>query len=535
MSHPTLAQYQHEIGARLSRGDCAQAGGLAAECRNLWPDVADGWLLGSMAALFADQKELALALVDEWLATHPGDTPCWIQKAECAFALGHRDQAIAAVATATATAPDDPEALEAIGDFLTFAQEHEKALQVYDRAIGASPGRHAILSKRAVVHRYLGRFDAAAQDWESVLALSPTDAEALKGLAELRRQSPEANLGAALERALAAVPADSKDAAALHFALAKTYEELDDHRRSWGHLTAANRLERARLKYRPAEDRAIIEHLVAAFPGIESTATDTTGARPIFIVGLPRTGTTLVDRIIGSHSAVHSAGELSALMDAVAAVAVAEFPEISTDWLGIARAMRGLRGAAIAQEYLARTLAHRGDRAHFTDKAPANFFYCPLILRAFPRARILHLTRHPLAACHAIYKTRFNGGYPFAYDLGELADFYLGYRRLMAHWHAILPGLILDVAYEDVVTSQETATQRMLDYLELPFEAACLDFHLNPQAATTSSSVQVRQPLYESSLALWRHYTDELAPLRARLLAGGVAAAELDATLSAPG
>ena len=222
MSQPSLAQYQHEIGARLSRGDLTGASGLAAECRKLWPANSDGWLLGSMAALFADRKELALALVDQWLATHPDDTRCWIQKAECAFALGRRDQAIAAAATAAESAPDDSEALEAIGDFLAFAQEHERAVQHYDRAIGAAPGRHAILSKRAVVQRYLGRFDAAAQDWDGVLALSPNDAEALKGLAELRRQSPEANLGPALERALAAVPADSKDAAALHFGLAKT-------------------------------------------------------------------------------------------------------------------------------------------------------------------------------------------------------------------------------------------------------------------------------------------------------------------------
>jgi len=535
MSHPTLAEYQHEIGARLSRGDCTAAGALAAECRKLWPEDSDGWLLGSMSALFADRKELALRLADEWLTSHPGDTRCLIQRAECAFALGRREQAIADAAAAAESAPDDAEALEAVGDFLAFAQEHQRAVQMYDRALRAHPGRHTILSKRAVAHQYLGQFDLAAQDWDAVLTSSPGNAAALKGLVDLRRQSVEANLGQALEHALAAVPPDSSDAATLHFGLAKTYEDLGEPARSWRHLTAANELERRRLKYVPEQDRDTIEAIIAGFPDVEAPGTDATGESPIFIVGLPRTGTTLVDRIIGSHSAVHSAGELSALMDAVASVAVADFPQTATTWLGLAKAMGGLHGEPIAREYLARAHALRGDKPRFTDKAPANFFYCALIFRAFPSARIVHLTRHPLAACHAIYKTRFNGGYPFAYELGELADFYLNYRRLMAHWHAILPGRILDVAYEDVVTAQQASTRRILDYLGLHFEAACLDFHLNPQAAMTSSSVQVRQPLYESSVSLWRHYAHELEPLRQRLLAGGITADELSPTVNAPG
>jgi hypothetical protein len=135
----------------------------------------------------------------------------------------------------------------------------------------------------------------------------------------------------------------------------------------------------------------------------------------------------------------------------------------------------------------------------------------------------VHLTRHPMAACYALFKTHFDGTYPFSYGLEDLADFYIGYRRLMSHWHQILPGLILDVAYEDVVTRQESTTRRLLERLDLPFEPACLDFHLNPAAVATASSVQVRQPLYDTSLEQWRHYATELAPLRDRLEAAGIA------------
>jgi tetratricopeptide (TPR) repeat protein len=534
MSSPTLSQYQYEIGARMARADWTGAGNLAAECRIRWPAEADGWLLGSMAALFADQKEHALALVEERLSSDPVNTQCLIQKAECLFALGQRQRALETADAAVSSAVDIPEALDAIGTFLAFAHDHARALQVYDRAVAIAPTDHSIISKRAVIHQFLGQFDLAARDFEKALSLSPTDPESLKGLAELRRQSADGNLVATMEAALAAAPADSKDAATLHLGLAKTHEDLGEYARSWQHLAAANKLERARLKYIPAQDRATIESIIAGFPNTETRWDDTTGESPIFIVGLPRTGTTLVERIIGSHSAVHSAGELSALADAVATVSIRESPQLAKTLVGLTQAMGGLRGEPIAREYLARVRARRGTLQRFSDKATANFFYCALIFRAFPNARIVHLTRHPLAACYAIFKTRFSGGYPFSYDLTELGDFYLSYRKLMAHWHAILPGRILDVAYEDVVTTQEATTRRMLEYLGLPFEEACLDFHLNPDSTSTSSSVQVRQPLYESSLQLWRHYAAELAPLREHLLAGGIAIDELGPGLNAP-
>jgi hypothetical protein len=312
----------------------------------------------------------------------------------------------------------------------------------------------------------------------------------------------------------------------LHFGLAKSYEDLGDHAACWRHLSAGNRIERGRIQYDSATDCAVIGRMIAAFPGIEARRPDTTGERPIFIVGLPRTGTTLVDRIIGNHSQVHSAGELSAMPEAVDGAlrraTLERTVAASSDEDGLTAALRGLDGQRIAEEYLARARAQRGERPRFTDKLPTNFVYCALILRAFPNAHIVHLTRHPLATCLAIYRTRFDGTYPFAYDLAEIGEFYIAYHRLMAHWHRVVPERILDVAYEDVVTELEPTTRRLLENLGLPFEAACLEFHLNPAPVKTKSAVQVRQPLYESSLRRWQHYASELAPLRARLEAAGI-------------
>jgi hypothetical protein len=219
---------------------------------------------------------------------------------------------------------------------------------------------------------------------------------------------------------------------------------------------------------------------------------------------------------------VHCAGELSALSEAVGTVMQRTLRRKPSDWHEYAALLGRLDGAQIAAEYLANARTWRGERPRFTDKQPANFFYCALILRAFPNAQIVHLTRHPLAACYAIFKTRFGKTFPFSYDLAELAAFYVGYRRIMAHWHKVLPGRLIDVAYEDVVTRQEETTRRLLQRLDLPFEEACMEFHRNPTAVRTASSVQVRQPLYDSSIHQWRHFEAELAPLRARLEAAGI-------------
>jgi tetratricopeptide (TPR) repeat protein len=521
MDVPSLPEFQFEIGARMAQGDWNAAATAAAGCRATWPADSAGWLLGSIAALFADKKEMALALVEERLATDSRDVQCLLQKAECLLALGRRGQALTSADEAARHA-DNAVALDAVGTFFVYAAEHSRALEIYDQAVDADPKSVDILGKRAEVHRFLGNFDLSARDHEAVLALSPMNPGALKGLSGLRQQTADHNSVAAMEKALAAAPLESEDNITLHYGLAKSYEDLGEYSTSWRHVSAANKLQRARFQYDPKHERAVIDRIIGAFPNVEPISADTTGEEPIFIVGLPRTGTTLVERILGNHSQVHSAGELPALSEAIGTVLERKFPVLPKGWLGYASALGDLGGESIAREYLARSRSQRGEKARFSDKQTANFFYCALILRAFPKARIVHLTRHPLAACYAIYKTRFYGTFTFGNDLSELGDFYVNYRRLMAHWHRVVPGRILDLAYEDVVTSLEPTTQRLLDYVGLPFEERCLEFHRNPTPTMTASSAQVRRPIYDSSLQQWRNYADELAPLRARLEAAGI-------------
>ena len=207
---------------------------------------------------------------------------------------------------------------------------------------------------------------------------------------------------------------------------------------------------------------------------------------------MPRTGTTLVERILGSHPEVHGAGELLSFPEAlVAAVtALSGRRDVPREEM-VARAAQ-VDFPALGRDYLARTrhVAPAGRR--IVDKLPHNYLYCGLIHKALPGARIVHLVRHPMASCYAIYKTLFRQGYPFSYDLQELGSFYAGYRRLMAHWHLALPGVILDVNYEDLVMRQRETTQALLDYCGLDWHEGCLDFHANPAPSTTASAAQVQ-------------------------------------------
>jgi hypothetical protein len=243
---------------------------------------------------------------------------------------------------------------------------------------------------------------------------------------------------------------------------------------------------------------------------------------PIFIVGLPRSGTSLVERILSSHSAVATAGELDCFALSLTDAAHRRCGRAQIPRRELVAISATLDFPALGRDYLERAQAAFGGTGCFIDKMPLNYLYCGLIRRALPGARIVHVTRHPMAVCYAMYKTLFKSGYPFSYDLGEIAQYYLAYHRLMRHWRSLIGEALYEIRYESVVADQNAETRKLLEYCGLEWEDACLAFHLNSSPSTTASASQVRRPLYDSSVSQWRAYEAQLGDLKGRLEAAGI-------------
>jgi hypothetical protein len=238
---------------------------------------------------------------------------------------------------------------------------------------------------------------------------------------------------------------------------------------------------------------------------------------PIFGLGMPRSGTTLVDRIVSSHSQVGSVGESKEFGRIIGFTAREQFGQEIVD----VRQARELDPMALGKSYCAGVRSLLPDYPRLLDKTPRNFMHLGQILRALPNAKIIHVRRNPMDSCYAVYKTLFRDGYYFSYDLIDLGRYYLGYLDLMAHWRRLLPDNFLDVDYEEMVENQEGTSRRIIAFCGLPWEDVCLSFEKNTSSLLTASAAQVRQPIYKTSVALWRHYERELEPLAAVLREGG--------------
>ena len=427
-----------------------------------------------------------------------------------------------ALARAGEAAAGDAESCGLVGDLCARLEDYGGALRAYDAAIALHPDRSIYWFNRAAVRRYLGQITQAEQDYDQCIALAPQDAQAWLNRAELRTQTPARNHVAALEALLAAGTRPWQDEVALRYALAKELEDLGEWERCWQQLVAGAALRRRHLDYDVRADLETVPALMAAFPGAATRPAGNPCPEPIFILGMPRTGSTLVDRIVGSHSTVTSAGELLHLGQAVAEAARRAAGPSATRGALIG-ASAHIDFAALGADYLERTRPATGHTPHFTDKLPLNYLYCAHVAAALPNARIVHVMRHPLATCYGVFKILFDQGYPFSYDLAEIADYYIAYRRLMDHWHATLPGRIIDVQYEDLVRDAQGCCTVLFERIGLPWEPQCLQFHDNPAPTATASATQVRRPIYTGALAQWRHFERGLAPVRARLAAAGIA------------
>lgn len=433
------------------------------------------------------------------------------------YTLVRRDgDAAATLRDAENTPPIDALGRDTMGCVYARLGNHAAALGHFTEAVRLEPDNTEYRYNQAVTLNFLGRTDEAEAALEVLIALAPSQARAHHLLSRLRKQTRQSNHVERLGRTYAAAR-EGRDRLLLGYALSKELEDIGEPDQALDTLCAANAEHRRTLPYTFARDAASFDAIEANWPRLRDTpvngAADET---PIFIIGMPRTGTTLVDRILSSHPDVESAGELQAMPLAVKKAAGTRSQTVM-DPETIAEAARTDLGA-IGHDYLQRASHHRRNPAlRFTDKFPGNFHYAGFIARALPNAKIVCLRRNPMGTVLSNFRNLFavsSRYYDYSYDLLDIAAYYARFDRLMALWREALPGRVLEVRYEDLVADQEGQTRQLLAHCGLDWSDDCLSFHTNAAPVSTPSAAQVRRPIYADSVARWKRHAELLDPVR---------------------
>lgn len=402
--------------------------------------------------------------------------------------------------------------------FLSFISQHDRSIDIVAALLAEFPGKTEAWITYGNELKAAGRQQEGIDAYRRAIALKPTSGVAYWSLANLKTFRFEAADVDAMRSTLRRSDLQRDDRVTLEFALAKALEDDAQYAESFEHYASGNSLHYSGLSYDPARRRAhlrrsqeiLTREFFAARADWGSTETD-----PIFVVGLPRSGSTLLEQILASHPAVEGTRELAEIADIGRGLGG---PKGNLDPLLYLQALERLdadRISALARKYLSDTRVYRSsNQPRFVDKMPNNFFHIGLIQLMFPRASIIDARRHPLACCFSCFKQYFALGQYFSYDLAQLGSYYRDYVELMAHFDAVLPGRIHRVRYEDVVTDLEAEVRKLLEYCGLSFEAQCLRFYENGRVVQTASSEQVRRPIFSEGIDQWRHFEPWLGPLK---------------------
>jgi tetratricopeptide (TPR) repeat protein len=547
---PELADAWRELSRLRFRADDAHGGDLAyleyARRASPPPELAD-----AAVAIAENRLDTAERLLQGHLAVVPRDVHALRMLADVAFEREDFPTAEAKLRQCLDLEPGYGAARYDLARVLNAEQRSDEALRLLERLLAVDPTARAFRVLKAQALRFVNRIDEALALLEQVIADDPRDAsslvifggmlrevgqqaraiEAYRRSIELEPQSSDAywslaNLKtfrftaedvAAMRRALAAAPELGINRIKLEFALAKALEDAGEYEKSFRHYAHGNGLYRGTIEYDPTpmtEDVRRCESVYTPRFFAERAGWGLETREPIFIVGIPRSGSTLLEQILASHSSVEGTRELPYLTSLVRDLAATAFREGRGAYPEFLTRMSREDIEAIGRRYLDMAARHRTlGRPRYVDKMLSNFGHVGLIQLMFPNATILDARRHPLACGFSCFKQMFARGLPFTYNLDEMGRYWRGYHDLMAHTDAVLPGRVYRVHYERLVAEPEAEVRRILDHCGLPFEPQCMRFYENSRKVSTVSSEQVRQPIYSEGVNQWRHYEEWLGPM----------------------
>jgi tetratricopeptide (TPR) repeat protein len=511
-----IASYRRALEGRPADAGIHQSLGTAL-LRRRRHEEAVASLLGS-ALHDQGQIEAAAASYRAALALLPDSPEMHGNLGNALMDLGHWEQAADSYRRSLALRPAHGMMYNSLGNALRLLNRAEEADATYRRGLEADPAAAATLTSLADLAADRGLFADAEQLYRRAIALDGDLPRAWAGLAGLRRMTLDDGDWLAQARRIVEQGLAPREEVHLRYALGKYHDDLQDFDEAFANYRRANELTKT---YRPAHDRGKLsgtfDSLTQFYDGDwlrEARSGASESRRPVFIVGMPRTGTSLAEQILASHPAVFGAGELPFWNHAS--------PRVAAEAVRGAAADVAVR--AVAADYLRLLEARSADALRVTDKMPGNFAYLGLIHAAFPEARVIHMRRDAVDTCLSIYFQNFHVIHSYTNDLGDLAHYFREYQRLMDHWRSVLPeDAVLDVPYEALTDDPETWSRRMVEFIGLPWDAACLDFHRTSRSVSTFSRWQVRQKISKASVQRWRNYARHVEPLLPLLEAGASA------------
>jgi tetratricopeptide (TPR) repeat protein len=546
--HPEAWRLLADHAAAVGDTDKSEAAHLRhLRCASQNPD-----LQKAAAAMIANELPVAERLLKSYLKAAPTDVTAARMLAEVAVRVGRNDEAQALLEYCLELAPGFSGARYNLAILLHRTNQSNAALAEVEKLLAEDPKRPGYRNLAAVVCSRIGEYERSSEFYQSLLKEYPENAKVWLSYAHVlktegKREQCEAAYRKAIERdagfgeaywSLANLktfrftPDDIKNMSSqvardslelssrvqFHFALGKSAEDEGDHALSFKHYDSGNKLHRSDLNYQSQQNTARAERMKSRFTANffrDREGMGCTESGPIFIVGMPRAGSTLLEQILASHSMVEGTTELPDIITLAKELRSRATEDEAGVYDGVLARMSPAELEELGRQYLERTRIHRKtDKPFFIDKMPNNFLHIGLIQVSLPNACIIDARRHPLACCFSNFKQYFARGQSFSYSLEDVGHFYRDYVDLMDHYDAVLPDRIHRVIYERLVNDIEGEVRSVLEYCGLPFEEGCLRFFENKRPVRTASSEQVRQPIYQSGVEQWRHYDAFLAPLR---------------------
>jgi tetratricopeptide (TPR) repeat protein len=551
ISSLTLDQALDHVWSLINKQAVLPANTACTELNQTFPNSADAWYASSFLAFQLKNFTKAILLIDNAIDREPKNGQWQLHKAQSLLLTGDvrstkiiTEQLInnaqfnqkysCATRTVNSNTVDNYAELAHI---LNKVENFEMAVFYYQQAIDlivdtSNKRKAKLYFNLASIQRYLGLIDEAEQSLTSAIVLNPNDFEAYLLRSSLKKQTIEKNHVAELEQALTKRIKNPIAKAQVYYALAKEFEDLKKYQQSFEYLIQGAQSRRNNIRYDVTHDIDTINQIIKTFSTsffdqhAEKNAAVCNNDEAIFVLGLPRTGSTLVDRIISNHTDVHSAGELNnfalQMMDQVKIYCHENDKNAPKSKAELVSLTKEINFAQLGESYIDSTRASTGKAKYFIDKLPLNALYVGLISLALPKAKVIHVTRHPMDTCYAIYKQLFTQGYPFSYDLQELGQYYIAHHKMMQHWEKVVPNVMYQIAYEDVIENIQDQAKALIKHCDLTWQKQCIDFQKNQSPSTTASATQVRQGIYKSSQGKWREFAQQLAPLKAQLEQAGI-------------